>query len=168
MMEKAFLESYGEAFGRIEGWFSSDAALMFMAYNEVIAAHGIAGDVLEIGVHHGLSAIALAAMRGDGARLVAIDLFEQLQERNVSASGSGSRAQFVRNMTTFFGDIGFVQCIAAASNTLDPDDLGSRFSFCHIDGEGDLRRSRSVQPPPGPGRVAGPRRLLQSRLSRSL
>ena len=133
-MAKAFLESYGEAFGRIEGWFSPDAALMFMAYNEVITADGIAGDVLEIGVHHGLSAIALAAMRDEGARLVAIDLFERLQERNVSASGSGSRAQFERNMTTFFGDIGFVRCIAAPSNTLRTDDLGSRFSFCHIDG----------------------------------
>ena len=66
----AFLESYFGAFDRIEGWFSRDAALMFMACNEVMAAHGVAGDVLEIGVHHGLSTIALAAMRGDGARLV--------------------------------------------------------------------------------------------------
>lgn len=130
----AFLESYFGAFDRIEGWFSRDAALMFMAYNEVIAAHGVAGDVLEIGVHHGLSALALAAMRGDGARLVAVDLFDELQAKNVSSSGSGSRAHFERNMRAFFTDIGFVRGIAAASNTLDPASLGQGFSFCHVDG----------------------------------
>ena len=133
-MTAGFLESYFGAFDRIEGWFSPDAALMFMAYNEVIAAHGIAGDVLEIGVHHGLSAIALGAIRRDGAGLVAIDLFEQLQDQNVSGSGNGSHAHFMRNMTDFFGDIAFVRCIAAASSTLDPADLGNRFSFCHVDG----------------------------------
>jgi len=133
-MRRSFLESYLGAFDRIEGWFSPDAALMFMAYNEVIAAHDIAGDVLEIGVHHGLSALALAAIRRDGAQLVAIDLFDELQAGNVSGSGSGSRGHFVRNMSEFFGDISFVQCIAAASNTLGHADLGSRFSFCHVDG----------------------------------
>jgi Methyltransferase domain len=133
-METNFLASYLEAFDRIDGWCSPDAALMFMAYNEIIAAHEIAGDVLEIGVHHGLSAIAIAALRRDGAELVAIDLFDELQEQNVSGSGGGSRASFVRNMTEFFGDIAFVRCIAAPSITLDPADLGDRFSFCHIDG----------------------------------
>jgi SAM-dependent methyltransferase len=129
-----FLESYFGAFDRIEGWFSQDAALMFMAYNEVAAAQGVAGDMLEIGVHHGLSTLALAAMRHEGAQLVAIDLFDELQAENVSSSGSGSRAYFERNMRAFFGDISFVRCIAAASSTLDPADLGNRFSFCHVDG----------------------------------
>ena len=133
-MTNDFLASYLGAFGRIEGWFSPDAALMFMAYNEVIAAHDIAGDVLEIGVHHGLSAIAVAALRGDGARLVAIDLFEKLQEQNVSGSGSGCHAHFVRNMIEFFGHVAFLRCITTSSGTLDPDDLGDRFSFCHVDG----------------------------------
>jgi Methyltransferase domain len=133
-MSTSFLESYLGAFDRIEGWLSPDAALMFMAYNEVIAAHDIAGDVLEIGVHHGLSAMALGAMRREGAQLVAIDLFDELQERNVSGSGSGSRARFERNLHEFFGDIAFVRCIAAPSNTLVPADVGSGFSFCHVDG----------------------------------
>jgi SAM-dependent methyltransferase len=133
-MRGTFLESYLGAFDRIEGWLSPDAALMFMAYNEVIAANGIAGDVLEIGVHHGLSALAMGAMRRDGARLVAIDLFDELQAQNVSASGSGSQARFVRNMQEFFGEIDFVECIVAPSNTLAPQDLGAGFSFCHVDG----------------------------------
>jgi hypothetical protein len=137
----AFLESYFGAFDRIEGWFSRDAALMFMAYNEVLAAHGVAGDVLEIGVHHGLSTVALAAMRRDGAQLVAVDLFDELQAKNVSGSGSGSRAHFERNMRAFFGDITFVRCIAAPSITLDPADLGRGFSFCHVDGGHSARET---------------------------
>ena len=100
----------------------------------IINAHQVAGDVLEIGVHHGRSAVAIAALRGDGAQFVAIDLFDDLQEQNVSRSGDSSRAAFVRNMTEFFGDIAFVRCIAAPSSTLDSADLGDRFSFCHIDG----------------------------------
>jgi hypothetical protein len=136
-----FLESYFGAFDRIEGWFSRDAALMFMAYNEVLAAHGVAGDVLEIGVHHGLSTVALAAMRRDGAQLVAVDLFDELQAKNVSGSGSGSRAHFERNMRAFFGDITFVRCIAAPSITLDPADLGRGFSFCHVDGGHSARET---------------------------
>ena len=133
-MDANFLESYFGAFDRIEGWLSPDAALMFMAYHGVIAEHGVAGDVLEIGVHHGLSALALAAMRNDGARLVAIDLFDELQSENISCSGSGSRARFERNMREFFGDIAFVTCITAPSSSLAPADLGGGFSFCHVDG----------------------------------
>jgi hypothetical protein len=133
-MSAGFLQSYFEAFDRIEGWLSPDAALMFMAYHELISAQGIAGDVLEIGVHHGLSALALAAMRGDAARLVAVDLFDELQAHNVSESGSGCHERFMRHMHEFFGDTAFVECIAAPSGTLSPDDLGSGFSFCHVDG----------------------------------
>jgi len=133
-MSRSFLESYFDAFDRIEGWLSPDAALMFMAYNEIIAADDIAGDVLEIGVHHGLSALALAALRRDGATFVAIDLFDELQAQNISASGSGSQSRFMQNMREFFGDTAFVRCIAAPSSTLSQADVGSGFSFCHVDG----------------------------------
>jgi len=138
----SFLETYFGAFDRIEGWFSPDAALMFMAYNQVVAAHGVAGDVLEIGVHHGLSTLAVAAMRGDGAELVAIDLFDELQAHNVSSSGSGSRERFQQNMREFFGDLAFVRCVAAPSNTLGEADLGRRFSFCHVDGGHTARETQ--------------------------
>ena len=76
-MQPSFLQRYFDAFHRIQGWFVYDAALMFMAYNQLNAAHGIAGDALEIGVYHGLSAIAVAALRGPGRRMLATDLFEQ-------------------------------------------------------------------------------------------
>ena len=67
-MHDDFLSRYLNAFHSIPGWFSPDACLIFMAYHQLLADEGLAGDVLEIGVHHGLSAIGTAALRGEGRR----------------------------------------------------------------------------------------------------
>jgi hypothetical protein len=151
-----FLSSYLDTLPDIEGWFSPDAALMFMAYNQLLAARGLSGDVLEIGVHHGKSAIAVAALRGKGRRFFAVDLFEELQAQNHSGSGSGSKAAFLRNMDQFFDDTGFMRAIAGASGDLTPSQLGYEFAFCHIDGGhsaaetyGDLDLSYRISLPGG-------------------
>ncbi|HEX5228700.1 MAG TPA: class I SAM-dependent methyltransferase [Bryobacteraceae bacterium] len=138
-MTRSFFVRYIEAFQRIEGWFQFDAALMFMAYNQLVAGRGIAGDVLEIGVHFGLSAIATAHLRGSGSKFYAVDLFEDLQNKNVSRSGAGNRGIFERNMGQFFDDLSFLQVLAKSSADIRPDDVGRSFSFCHIDG-GHSRR----------------------------
>jgi hypothetical protein len=129
-----FLATYHAAFDSIVGFFFFDAALMFMAYHQLLAEDGIAGDTLEIGVHHGLSAIAVAALAGEGREFVAIDLFEDLQEQNVSGSGRGHKGTFIENMGRAFGDISFVRTLTCRSSDLRPQDLGSKFSLCHIDG----------------------------------
>lgn len=129
-----FLTKYFHAFRSIEGWFSFDAALAFMAYNQLIAAEGIAGDVLEIGVHHGLSAIAVASLRAPGAKFVAVDLFETQQDKNVSGSGSGNLQVFLKNMQSFYDDLQFLRPVACASPEIRVADTGKRFSFCNIDG----------------------------------
>jgi hypothetical protein len=116
------------------GMFSFDAALLFASYNQLIATHGIRGPTLEIGVHHGASAIAIASLRGPGAAFVAIDLFEELQESNVSRSGRGDRAIFLANMERVHGDTSFLKVIASPSSRVKPSHLGGGFSFCHIDG----------------------------------
>ncbi|MGP0072896.1 MAG: hypothetical protein ACLPWF_13305 [Bryobacteraceae bacterium] len=69
---QSFLQKYLQAFQRIEGWFSYDAALMFMAYNQLLASRGIAANVLEIGAHHGLSSIAVATLRAPGANFYVV------------------------------------------------------------------------------------------------
>ncbi len=104
-----------------------------MIYNRIVRDSGIAGDVLEIGVHHGLSTIAVASLRGSGGKVVAIDVFDQ-QEFNVSGSGMGDRARFEQNMKLFYRDLSFLEILTQVSNTLRPDSLGRNFSFCHIDG----------------------------------
>lgn len=155
-MERSFLQAYLAAFNRIEGWFQFDAGLMFIAYNQFLAERGIAGDTLEIGVHHGLSAILVAALRGPGRRFYAVDLFEELQERNLSGSGQGDRLLFERNMRSFYPDPEFMSVIARPSGELQARDLGRDFSFCHIDGGhsrretlGDLELANSILMPGG-------------------
>lgn len=133
-MQPSFLQRYLAAFHRIEGWFQFDAALMFMAYHQLLAGHGIAANVLEIGVHHGLSTIAVAALRPPGAKLYAVDLFDHLQSQNISGSGAGNRAIFEHNMREFFGDIDFIVPITGASGSLHRSSFQGDFSFCHVDG----------------------------------
>lgn len=133
IMKSHFLQHYVASFNSIPGYFVFDAALMFLAYNQLIAAQGIEGDVLEIGVHHGLSAVIVASMASD-RKFVTVDLFEDLQDHNVSGSGSGNNHEFLRNMSRFFDDLSFVRTIKANSSSLSANVLGSEFSFCHIDG----------------------------------
>src|SRR5437868_2508196 len=96
------LLAYLGAFGRIEGWFSFDAAVLFAAYQQITSADCPPGDTLEIGVHHGLSAIAIAALRGMNHSFVAVDLFEDLQAQNESRSGHGNREVFERSLRMFY------------------------------------------------------------------
>ena len=133
-MNDQFLSRYLEAFDEIPGWCSPDAFLMFAAYHQLLADEGLAGDVLEIGVYHGLSAIGIASLRGDGRRFVAVDLFDEPHSEGGSPYGVGYRQQFTANMRRFYDDLSFLTTIAAPSATLRPEDLGVGFSFCHIDG----------------------------------
>ena len=133
-MQPSFLQCYLNDFHRIEGWFQYDAALLFMKYNQLALKPGERGNVLEIGVHHGLSTIAIAALRGAGKQLTAIDLFEDQQNKNVSGSGGGDRGRFEKNMREFYPDSAFLRVIARPSGELTPLDLGSGFTFVHIDG----------------------------------
>src|SRR5262249_5991667 len=155
-MEPSFLQRYFEAFHHIQGWYSFDAALMFMAYHQILSRHTPAADVLEIGVHHGLSAIAIASLRGARARLVAVDLFENLQDRNISRSGEGVLSLFRQNFESFYPDPRFLEVLVRPSTELRPRDLGFGFTFCNIDGGhsraetlSDLRLCHAISVPGG-------------------
>lgn len=133
-MQKSFFQSYLEAFHRIDGWFSYDAALLFLAYNQLNAANGIAGDVLEIGVYQGLSAITVAHMRGQGRRMTAIDMFETAPTGKAYGSGASYRQQFEQNMRAFHEPLDFLDIVSGASGELKAADYPKTFSFCHVDG----------------------------------
>jgi hypothetical protein len=133
-MSTHFLQQYAAIYKSIPGYFTLDAALMFIAYNQLLTAQGVNGDILEIGVHHGRSAIVIGSFTAPGRKFVAVDLFDQLQELNASGSGSGNRKEFLRNMGQFFSDLTFIQTIEGASSSVSVNALGNQFSFCHIDG----------------------------------
>jgi Methyltransferase domain len=132
-MISPFFTSYAASFESISGMFSLDAALLMTAYNQLACQAGVTGDSLEIGVHHGLSAILVACLRSPGRRFVAIDLFE-MQQGNVSHSGSGNKEIFLSNMRKFYPDLGFMSVLSTPSSSASPRDLGTDYSFCHIDG----------------------------------
>ena len=132
-MPQGFLARYFDAFPRIPGWFLPDAYLTIAAYNQMLAEEGLAGDVLEIGVYHGLSAIGLAALRGDRRRFVAVDLFGRPPDAECDRSWWGSRAHFLDNMARFHDDLSFVTTVCAPSASVRAADLGSGFTLCHVD-----------------------------------
>ena len=123
-MPSDFLARYLDSFARVPGWFSPDAYLLITAYNQLLADYGLAGDVLEIGVHHGLSAIGMAALRGEEGRFIAVDPFP----------APDMRPRFLENLSSFYEDLSFLTTIEAPSASVRPRDLGSRFTLCHVDG----------------------------------
>lgn len=81
----------------IEGWFFPIDALLFGAFDEIQSRESIGGNLFEIGVHHGRSAILLARMLRDAEVLGVCDVFGA-QELNVDRSGEGSRELFLHNV----------------------------------------------------------------------
>jgi hypothetical protein len=133
-MTPSFLQTYLQAFHRIDGWFSYDASLLFLAYAQLNAGHGISGDVLEIGVYQGLSAITVAHLRGAARRMTAIDMFETRVTDAAYGSGETYRQLFENNMRAFHEPLDFLDIVTGASGELKANDFSRTFSFCHVDG----------------------------------
>jgi hypothetical protein len=112
----------------VEGWFFPVDAYLFGFIDEVQRREGVRGNLFEIGVHHGKTALFLARCRRDGEVLGVCDVFEQ-QELNRDRSGEGSREVFLRNMGAHP-----VQVFAKESARLTPEDTTAACRFVHIDG----------------------------------
>jgi SAM-dependent methyltransferase len=112
----------------IEGWFFPVDAYLFGYIDEVQRRESIAGNLYEIGVHHGKTAAFLARMRRDGELLGVCDVFDQ-QALNVDRSGEGNRAIFERNLRGHD-----VRVHARLSSALTEDDTTESCRFFHIDG----------------------------------
>ena len=115
---------------RRRGVVLPDHAYLFAAIDEIQQREGIRGNLFEIGVHHGKTAIFLARMRRDGELLGVCDVFEQ-QELNRDRSGEGSRELFENNMRAFGGP---ARVFAKPSSELTADDTTTNCRFFHIDG----------------------------------
>src|ERR1043166_8737940 len=74
---------------RIDGWMYQTTALAMMELLWLQEEAGFSGNIAEIGIHHGCSALALIAAARSEETLIAIDLFDR-QELNIDASGGGS------------------------------------------------------------------------------
>ena len=108
---------------RVEGWIEEGALSMLTAINAYQRNRGIEGSVAEIGVHHGRSFIALAAMRQSHEFAVAVDIFEH-QELNPDHSGRGNSAAFAKNLESF-GVADRVAVLTRDSLTLRPGEIAA-------------------------------------------
>lgn len=119
----------------VKGWLVPSTAVYLSGLEVLQRRHGTAGDICEIGVHHGLSFLSLALALPPGQRAVAVDLFGV--EGNVDGSGEGDRRIFERNVARH----GSGQCAldVVEASSLDLDRLGftaqgRRFRLFSIDG----------------------------------
>jgi hypothetical protein len=126
---------------RIHGWLTLESALLMGMIDDVQKEHGLVGDLFEIGVHHGRSAVLLASMaRASTERLGVCDLFSA-QDRNVSRSGSGDREIFEQNVRGHVGRGLVVDIHDRPSSTLTADLIGKNYRLFHVDGGHDAHEA---------------------------
>lgn len=119
---------------RVHGWLSVEAAMLIAWIDEIQKSDGVAGDVFEIGVHHGKSALLLAALLRPGRETLGVcDLFAD-QSRNLSASGAGDRQIFEANMKAHAGSDLQMRIFAKPSSALTREEIGANVRIFHIDG----------------------------------
>lgn len=118
----------------IEGWFFPIDALLFGALDEIQTRESIGGNLFEIGVHHGKSAILLARMCRAGEVVGVCDVFGA-QELNVDHSGEGSRELFLRNVAAHARLApSQLRVFAKRSSELTAEETSTNCRFFHIDG----------------------------------
>lgn len=138
----------------IEGWVQPTTAIMSYALLRHQVASGIAGNVCEIGVHHGKYFIGLCTALLSDERGIAVDLFEAQQE-NVDNSGNGNRQAFDQNVAKLLNSHRIV-AIQGNSTRMSADDIAKHgpVRFFSVDGghteaitENDLRiAERAIGP----------------------
>ena len=85
----------------IDGWLSQTTALAMMELLWFQESKGWSGNIAEIGVHHGLSALALIAASRETETTFAIDLFDR-QDLNLDNSGAADLLQFKQHLHYLF------------------------------------------------------------------
>ena len=133
-MKKDEVAAYLRSTTEVEGWFFPIDAYAFAMFDEIQKREGIAGNLFEIGVHHGKTAIFLARAAAVGEIVGVCDVFGS-QELNVDHSGEGSRELFLANMraqTTL--PVEQLCIFAKRSASLTVDETTARCRIFHIDG----------------------------------
>ena len=123
----------------VRGWLHDLDARVFLAIDELQRARAIVGDLLEIGVFYGRSAILLGYCVQSGERLTVCDTFEDTKgfsAENLAHHGRYyselRRSEFETNYQRYH--VALPDIIAASSATIDRDTLAGRFRLIHVDG----------------------------------
>src|SRR5258708_35141788 len=116
----------------VEGWFFPIDAHLVAVGNVVPKRMKVRGNLFEIGVHYGKTAIFLAHLASPDEILGVCDVFDR-QELNVDLSGAGSRALFEKNMSVH-ACAANLRVFAKPSSQLTTEDTTTTCRFFHIDG----------------------------------
>jgi hypothetical protein len=107
---------------KVAGWLFRLDAEIFGLITEHQNKNGLDGSLVEIGLHHGQSFIAMCLGLRDGQRAYGIDLFEQ-QSLNLDKSGQGDRGRVQSNLRAAGVDLSAVILDARSSGTVSQDDI---------------------------------------------
>jgi Methyltransferase domain len=125
----------------VGGWLSDEDVALFLAVDDATRAVGLGGDVLEIGVYKGKSAVVLGYCIEGDERLVVVDPFGRAAtDATVLAEQQRyyddlSRAEFDRNYARFHARPPVV--LERFSTDLEPADIGRDLRLVHVDGAHD-------------------------------
>jgi hypothetical protein len=128
----------------VPGWFTELDASLFRAVDVAQRAGGVAGDVLEVGVFLGKSAILLGYLLRRDEELVAWDLFSGAsgaEEADAAFYRDLSQAAFEENYRRFHERP--PTAVAGPSTELPAAGLGRRFRIVHVDGSHRYEIARS-------------------------
>ena len=133
-MNAEIVKEYIRKTKHIHGWFSPGAAYLFALLDHIQKENKVTGNLFEIGVHHGKSAILMGLMANRETESLGVcDIFGD-QVSNVSASGRGDRDIFLENMQSIFPQRNFLRMFEKLSSKLSPEDVTNNCRFFHIDG----------------------------------
>src|SRR3954466_15993448 len=124
----------------VPGWFQDIDARLFLGVNALQTGRGIGGNLLEIGVYYGKSAILLGYCLQPGERLVVSDTFDQtdaltaegMAEHRAYYQATRRQQEFERHYSRFHPTL--PDLIVGPSALLDRTRLAGQFRLVHVDG----------------------------------
>lgn len=118
----------------IHGWFSFWDARLFAWIDEIQKSNGVIGDIFEIGVYHGKSAVFLGAMLDPTQEKLGVcDVFET-QTKKVLGGAIGDRQILERNLKRFLYHRVDPHIFAKSSTELTVEEIGRNHRFIYVDG----------------------------------
>src|SRR4051812_40146775 len=112
---------YLENLHRIGGWLYQTTALAIIETLWLQERCGITGNLAEIGVFQGKSALALAAGARTSETILAVDVFDSIDVASErpdydGAYGQGNQAKFMANLTEFFPQAKVVTLVRSSAD----------------------------------------------------
>ncbi|MFI8190607.1 class I SAM-dependent methyltransferase [Streptomyces sp. NPDC085946] len=153
-------DTYPGVLADVPGWFPPLDQVLFTWFLEQQQAHGVRGDLLELGVYLGKSAILMGRHLGDGETFTVCDLFgseapDRANRAETTRSyGSLTRQAFERNYLSFHDALPTV--VQGPTSVISSHVAPGSCRFVHIDAShlyehvyGDIGAARTALLPDG-------------------